>query len=78
MNTIGDQDFRPVLAKSWTWSPDSLSIAFHLNPEARWHDGKKVTADDVAFTYTIYNDSLLGSSNREQLTNVASVTAPIH
>lgn len=75
MNTIGDQDFRPVLAKSWTWSPDSLSIAFHLNPEARWHDGKKVTADDVAFTYTIYNDSLLGSSNREQLTNVASVTA---
>lgn len=75
MNTIGDAEFRPALAKSWTWSTDSLSIAFHLSPEARWHDGAKVTSKDVAFTFSIYTDSLLGSSNRDQLTNVASVTA---
>ena len=28
----------------WTWAPDSLSIAFSLDPRARWHDGKPVTA----------------------------------
>lgn len=75
MNTIGDADFHPALAKSWTWSADSLTIAFHLNPQARWHDGKNVTAADVAFTFNIYTDSLLGSSNREQLTNVTAVEA---
>src|SRR5512141_3422661 len=35
MNTLGDADFRPALAKTWTWSTDSLSIAFHLDPRAR-------------------------------------------
>lgn len=76
LNTIGDKDFRPSLAKSWTWSSDSLSIAFHINPNAKWHDGRSVTSSDVAFTFNIYNDSTLGSSNRDQLTNVASVTTP--
>src|SRR5438270_9979129 len=38
MNVIGDAGFRPQLAQSWQWSSDSLSIAFHLNPRARWHD----------------------------------------
>src|SRR3954463_12051283 len=40
LHTVGDKSFSPRLAKSWTWSPDSLSIAFAINPAARWHDGK--------------------------------------
>jgi microcin C transport system substrate-binding protein len=32
--------------------PDDRSwIIFHLNPQARWHDGVAVTADDVVFTF---------------------------
>ena len=27
-STLGDKGWIPALAKSWTWSPDSLSIAF--------------------------------------------------
>src|SRR5215813_14539118 len=39
LNTRGDKTFTPRLAKSWTWSPDSLSITYSLDPRARWHDG---------------------------------------
>ncbi|MGE5750200.1 MAG: ABC transporter substrate-binding protein, partial [Gemmatimonas sp.] len=61
LNTVGDEGFRPRLAKSWTWAPDSLSITFEMDPRARWHDGKPVTARDVAFTYKVYTDSANGS-----------------
>jgi peptide/nickel transport system substrate-binding protein len=50
LNTVGDAGFRPRLARAWTWAPDSLSIAFHLDPRAHWHDGAPVLADDVRFT----------------------------
>jgi peptide/nickel transport system substrate-binding protein len=36
LETIGDKGFAPLLAKSWTWAPDSLSIAFSLDPRARF------------------------------------------
>src|ERR1041385_6970890 len=42
LNTNGDAGFQPRLAKSWSWSPDSLRITFHLDPRARWHDGLPV------------------------------------
>ena len=39
------------LAESWTVSPNSLTLTFTLRPNARWHDGAPVTAEDVQFTY---------------------------
>src|SRR5947209_6265241 len=54
MNFIGDKTFTPHLAKSWTWAPDSLSIVFSLDPNARWHDGRPVRASDVRFTYLLH------------------------
>jgi len=30
---------------------DGLGFAFELRPEARWHDGRPVTADDVVWTF---------------------------
>src|SRR5690349_15783831 len=50
MSTIGDKGFKPQLAESWQWSTDSLSIAFHINPRARWHDGRPVRASDVRYS----------------------------
>ncbi len=46
----------PHLAKSWKISPDKRKFTFYLDQNARWSDGKPVTADDVIFTYdTIMN-----------------------
>jgi peptide/nickel transport system substrate-binding protein len=48
--TIGDLAFEPELASSWT-RRDSLTLAFDLDPRARWHDGRPVTARDVVHTF---------------------------
>ena len=57
LDTAGDKTFTPRLAKSWTWAPDSLSIAFSLDPRARWHDGKPVTASDVRYSFKVFTES---------------------
>jgi peptide/nickel transport system substrate-binding protein len=43
-------DIRGDLARSWTLSDDGLSYVFKLHENARWHDGKPVTADDVVWS----------------------------
>lgn len=75
MNTLGDEGFEPRLAKSWVWSGDSLSIAFSLDPAARWHDGKPVRAQDVVFSFSTYTDSTVGSPTAVQLAQIDSVSA---
>lgn len=74
-NTVGDEGFTHALATKWTWAPDSLSIAFTLDPAARWHDGTPVRAADVAFSYALYVDPKTASPTASLLANVDSVTA---
>ncbi len=74
MNTIGDAGFTPRLARSWDWARDSMSVAFHIDPAARWHDGHAVTARDVSFTYRLLRDTTLGSPVTETLGGIDSVT----
>lgn len=74
MNTVGDKGFSPRLAKSWTWSPDSLSIAFAIDPRAKWHDGKPVLASDVRYAFKVFMDPKVASPTREVLTSVDSIT----
>ena len=50
--------YRPGLAQRWERT-DSLGWRFHLRPEARWHDGQAVTADDVVFSFEAFADSTL-------------------
>ena len=35
-------------------SEDKSWVAFNLNPAAKWHDGKPVTADDVVWSFNIF------------------------
>ncbi len=69
-----DGGFRPALADSWSWEGDSTLLAFHMNPNARWHDGKPVRAPDVRFTFAMYTDPEVGSPERQALLRVDSVT----
>src|SRR3954468_16540070 len=76
LNTLNDEGFTPRLADRWTWSRDSLSIAFHLNPNAKWHDGIPVRSGDVRFTVASTKDSTLGSPTAPVIANVDSVSTP--
>jgi peptide/nickel transport system substrate-binding protein len=74
LNTRGDDGFRKQLSDGWRWSNDSLSIAFHLNSDARWHDGKPVTARDVQFTFALYTNPAI-SRTSQQLSQIDSVSS---
>lgn len=42
---------QPMLAESWSVSPDGRKYTFKLRRGVKWHDGKPFTADDVIFTF---------------------------
>ena len=46
----------PGLAKSWSISEDKQTFTFHLDPDARWSDGRPITTEDVAWTYATVMD----------------------
>ncbi|CAH1194232.1 Oligopeptide-binding protein AppA [Paenibacillus auburnensis] len=46
----------PELAESWDVSEDQLTYTFHLHKDLKFSDGSPLTADDVAFTWTIQYD----------------------
>ena len=74
LSATGDKGYRPQLAERWDWAPDSLSIAFHINPKARWHDGQPVRASDVRYTINLIKDPASGSFVAVYLKNIDSVS----
>jgi peptide/nickel transport system substrate-binding protein len=74
MNTMGDKGFTPRLARRWSWSADSLSIAFEIDPRARWHDGVPVRAVDVKMGFDLLADTAVHSPQASNVVDVDSVT----
>jgi len=69
--------FEPDFATSWNESSDHLTWTFHTVKNAKWSDGRPLTANDVAWTFTTVmkfkngpTAALAGAVN-----NMASVTA---
>ncbi|PYM15228.1 MAG: peptide-binding protein, partial [Candidatus Rokuibacteriota bacterium] len=67
LNLIGD------LAESWTFSQDCLDLTFKLRRNARWHDNRPFTADDVLFTYETMINPKTPTSYREDFVAVERV-----
>jgi peptide/nickel transport system substrate-binding protein len=74
LNIYGDAGYVPALADRWEWAADSLSIAFHIRPDARWHDGRAVSPGDIAFSLAAYRSPAVASINGPYLSNVDSIT----
>ncbi|MCZ2122220.1 MAG: peptide ABC transporter substrate-binding protein [Anaerolineales bacterium] len=55
----GDGLPQPDLADSWGESADGMTYNFSIRSNAKWHDGKPVTSDDVIFTI----DTIKGSGS---------------
>jgi peptide/nickel transport system substrate-binding protein len=66
--------YRTGLAVRWE-RVDSVTLRFHLRSKARWHDGRPVTARDVAFSFEAYGDSALDASARATIARL-TVEAP--
>src|SRR6478609_8852060 len=72
MKPMPEGPLTPGLAESWSVSEDGLTADFVLRSGARFHNGEKVTADDVKFSFERYR----GASHETMKTRVASVEAP--
>lgn len=55
MQSSADEDFSEygLIAETVEVADDRKSVIFNLRPEARWHDGSPITADDVVFSLDI-------------------------
>ncbi|MBA2254261.1 MAG: ABC transporter substrate-binding protein [Chloroflexi bacterium] len=51
-----DDSILPDLASSWDVADAGATYTFRLRSDARWHDGRLVTADDVIFTILAIRD----------------------
>ena len=65
-------DFRPGLARKWTWSDDHRTLTLELRTDVRWHDGQPVTAEDVAWTLNAAIDTAYGYWGRGDLVDLES------
>ena len=70
--TDDDSGFVPMLAKSWE-RRDPTTLVFHLDPRARWQDGRRITASDVVYTFGVYNDPATNSPYRVNVEPIADV-----
>jgi len=70
--------FAPDFARSWTESADGKTWTFHTQPNAKWSDGKPLTAADAAWTFsTILKFQNGPTANSAGTTaHMASATAP--
>lgn len=66
LGTYIEEDVRPWLASDWRWvGGDETVCEVTLRPNLQWHDGRQLTADDVAFTYEFVADTSLGGADAE-------------
>jgi peptide/nickel transport system substrate-binding protein len=72
--TSGDKGFIPELARRWT-RRDSVTLAFELDPRARWHDGTPVTSRDVLVAFERARDPASDAQKALLLRFVTTVTA---
>lgn len=68
-------DFTGDIAEKWE-TPDDRTIVFHLKPNAKFQDGRPVTAKDFKFTFDSMMASTFNSPKRSGYSSVASFDAP--
>src|SRR6478672_1450274 len=70
--------FVPDFARSWQQSTDGLTWTFHTQPNAKWSDGKPLTAADAAWTYSTILKFQAGptANSAGYVAHMKSATAP--
>ncbi|MFD8201565.1 ABC transporter substrate-binding protein [Streptomyces sp. NPDC059701] len=72
-----DNHVTPGLATQWQSSPDKLTWTYTIRSDSKWSDGRKVTAEDAAWTFNkMMTDDGAATANGSFVTNFEKVTAP--
>jgi peptide/nickel transport system substrate-binding protein/oligopeptide transport system substrate-binding protein len=65
----------PAVAASWEISPDGLTYTFHLREDVEFHNGRRLVADDVAWSFERLLRKSTNSPRRWLLDPVAGAPA---
>ncbi len=60
-SSIGEIEYKPMLAKSWEWGSEKESLTIEIRNDIIWSDSTKCTVDDVIFSFDIYSDPIVKS-----------------
>jgi peptide/nickel transport system substrate-binding protein len=71
-----DGKIEPVLAESWTTSPDGRMWTFKLRRGVKFHHGRELVADDIKFTYDRVMDASVGSGGRGYFLAIDAIEIP--
>lgn len=66
-------ELEPYLAERWEVSEDLTEWTFYIRDNAKWHDGEKVTAHDVKFTFDKIRDPEEGATNFADFSRVTAI-----
>jgi len=67
-------NYTPDLLARWE-QPDPTTVLLHLRPDLKWHDGRKVTSQDVVFTIESMKSEAVASPRQADVSAVESVRA---
>jgi peptide/nickel transport system substrate-binding protein len=71
---MGDGSLGPDLADSWEASADASEWTFEINPNATFHSGRTVTADDVIASLNHHRGDASTSAAKSLLDDVVDIT----
>src|SRR5215469_152612 len=54
MDDVAHDVNRPWLVTSFSWADAGKSLTLNLRRDVKWSDGQPFTADDVAFTFSLF------------------------
>ncbi len=71
-----DETFKPQpsIAESWAFSEDGRTLSIKIKDNLYWHNGGKITADDVVFSVNTIKSSSENSVYKECGNNIVSCT----
>lgn len=71
-----DGEVRPELAREWMWSNDERQLTIHLREDVTFHDGRPMTAADVAFSFEYAKTPEVGANVLPLARLIESIETP--
>jgi peptide/nickel transport system substrate-binding protein len=75
INILQNGKETPMLATGYQWSADKKTLTFTMRDGVKWSDGQPLTADDVAFTFSLMKKDGVADLQGIWSTGLQSVTA---
>jgi len=66
------QEGKPWLASKWVWAENFTKLTFTIRDGVKWSDGQALTAEDVAYTFTLLKGSTALNTNAIKYKDVSS------